>query len=243
MKEVFNTVKIMDIDFINITKEDFLHKHLAPKLSSGQKTFVVTANPEIVMHAREDEAYKKIVQSADYVVPDGIGILLAAKYLKQALTERIAGFELMTDLLYYADAEGLSCYFLGAKAEVNEKAILEIKDKHSNLKIAGYHHGFFEIDNEKIFENVLEAQPDIVFVALGFPRQEKWIFEMMKRADKGLFIGVGGSFDVIAGEVKRAPEAWIKLNLEWLYRIIKQPFRAKRILKAFEFLFRILVRK
>lgn len=243
MKETIEKVTIMEIDFINTTKVDFLQNHLSPRLIQQKKSFIVTANPEIVMKTREDADYKGIVQSADYVTPDGIGILMAAKYLKQPMHERISGYDLMLDLLDFAETEGLSYYFLGAEDNINKKAIMNIEKQYPNLTIAGNHHGFFDIDDVNVVEGVLETNPDIVFVALGLPRQEQWIANSMDRFNKGLFIGVGGSFDVIAGEVKRAPDKWIKLNLEWLYRLLQQPFRSKRILKIFEFMLRVIFKK
>ncbi|WP_010648251.1 WecB/TagA/CpsF family glycosyltransferase [Oceanobacillus massiliensis] len=243
MKNSIETVKIMDISFINTTKKDLLHYHLFPKLNTGQQCFVVTANPEIVMKAREDDTYKQIIQSADYVIPDGSGIIMAANYIKQPLQEKIPGYDLMIDLLKFAEIQGLSCYFLGAKEYINEKAVLQAEKQFPNLKIAGYHHGFFEIDDSVIADEVANSNPDIVLVALGFPKQEQWIAKHKDKFSKGLFMGVGGSFDVLAGEVKRAPKQWINLNLEWLYRLLKQPFRYKRIIKVFEFMFRVILKK
>ena len=237
------TVSIMDINFLNTTKKDFLNHHLFPRLDKREKTFVVTANPEIVMKTREDAAYKRIVESANYVVPDGAGILLAAKYMKQPLQERITGIELVLDLLDFAEDQGMSCYFLGAKEYINEKMVLGMEKKFPNLNIAGRHHGFFDLDDPKIVEDVAQSNADIVLVALGLPRQELWIDQHKDKFSKGLFMGVGGSFDVLAGEVKRAPEGWIKLNLEWLYRILKEPFRIKRIFKVFEFMIRIILKR
>lgn len=234
-----NVVPIMDIDFVNITKHDLLHNDLFPRLANGEKSFVVTANPEFVMKTREDAEFKAIVQAADFVVPDGIGIIKASHWINDPLKERIPGYELMLDLLAHANEQGLSCYFLGAKEEVNEKAVKEVEKRYPNLKVAGRYHGYFDIDDRSIFENVRKTNPDLIFVALGMPRQEKWIAHYMKEFDKGLFMGVGGSFDTLTGTVKRAPEAWIKLNLEWLYRFIKQPIRFKRILKIFEFAIRM----
>lgn len=236
-------VSIMNINFLNVTKTDFLNHYLFPRLNKGEKTFVVTANPEIVMKTREDPAYKEIVQSANYVIPDGAGILLAAKYMKQPLQERIAGIELVLDLLTFAEKQGMSCYFLGAKDYINEKAVLEMKKRFPDLTIAGNHHGFFDLDDPQIVEDVAQSNADIVLVALGLPRQEVWINQHKGEFSKGLFMGVGGSFDILAGEVKRAPKAWIKLNLEWLYRIVKEPFRVKRIFKVFEFMIRVILKK
>jgi len=238
-----NIVSIMDIGFINITKNDLLQSHLYPSLDNGEKTFIVTANPEIVMKTKEEASYKSMVKKADYVVPDGAGIVLASKYLKTPIKERIPGYDLMLDLLSYADAKGLSCYFLGAKEYVVSKMIDNIKETYPHLKIAGYHHGYFTDGDERIEKMVQEQKPDLIFVALGSPRQEKWITEHMDSFSKGLFMGVGGSFDVIAGEVKRAPERWINMNLEWFYRLLKQPLRWRRILKAIKFMFLVIIKR
>lgn len=234
-------VSIMGIPFINTKRKDLLEKHLIPRLKDQKKSFVVTANPEIVMRTKENKAFKKVVLRADYIVPDGAGIIIASKMMKEPIMERIPGFELMLDLLDYADSHRLSCYFLGAKDHVNEKAVLRAKRDYPNLKVAGHHHGFFSISDVSIAEQVKTTNPDLVFVALGSPKQEKWINTYYDQFSKGLFMGVGGSFDVLSGEVKRAPEKWINMNLEWLYRLLKQPFRLKRILKSMKFMIRMIV--
>lgn len=234
MKE---TVSIMDIDFLNVTKKEFINDMLLPALEKQEKRFIVTANPEIVMKARQDASYRQALQRADYTIADGIGIVKAAEWKKEPLPERIAGFDVMRDLLNVAEEKGYSCFFLGAEKEVNEKAVHEVKKLYPNLKIAGWHHGFFNLDDETILEQVKEVNPDMVFVALGLPRQETWIAKHLDQFGKGLFMGVGGSFDVLAGEVKRAPKLWIKLNLEWAYRALRQPARIFRLLTVFHFMF------
>lgn len=243
MIENSRSVKVMEISFVNKSKQQFLEEDIYPRLDDDKQTFIVTANPEIVMKTREDEEFKRIVQSADFTVPDGIGIVMAAKILKTPLTERIAGYDLSLDLLQYANDTGLSCYFLGASEEVNKKAVYNVQEQFPNLTIAGNHHGFFDLDDKDMAESISKTNPDIIFVATGFPRQEKWISTYKHLFEKGLFIGVGGTFDGLAGEVKRAPDIWVKLNLEWLYRFINQPTRFTRILKLFEFIVRIIFRK
>lgn len=238
-----NVVTIMDIDFYNTTKQNLLENNLFPGLDGERKCFIVTANPEIVMHTREKNEYKMIVQSADYVIPDGIGIIKASNWMKEPLKERIPGFELMLDLLAYADKQELSCFFLGAKEAINEKAVKEVEKSYPGIKIAGRHHGYFDIDDSAVAEQVKKTTPDLIFVALGMPRQEQWIAKYMSEFDKGLFMGVGGSFDTLTGEVKRAPQKWIDLNLEWLYRFLKQPIRFKRLLKVMEFMVRVIFNK
>ncbi|RYG72164.1 glycosyltransferase [Lentibacillus lipolyticus] len=236
-------VPVMGIHFISLSRQEFLDQKLYPVLDHGGKCFVVTANPDITMQAKENADFRRAVTASDYVVPDGAGIVLASKYLKRPVAERIPGYELMVDVLAYANENRLPCYFLGAKEDVNAQMVQEVTRHYPNIPIAGRHHGFFELDDEQVARDVLAAAPAIVFVALGAPRQETWISKYMDQFDKGLFMGVGGSFDVFTGNVKRAPEAWIQLNLEWLYRLLKQPFRWKRIWKSLKFMLYVLWKK
>lgn len=243
MKKDEKRVTIMDIPFVNDTQQHFVNHQLKQKITAEEKCFIVTANPEIVMETRDNKRYKKIVQRADYVVPDGIGVLIAARLQRKRLKERIAGVDLMTDLLHYANEQKLRCFFLGATDEVNAKARRNIREKFPNLIDAGGHHGYFSLDDKAVVEKAVAANADFVFVTLGFPKQEYWIDAYKDRFTKGVFIGLGGSLDIFAGNVKRAPNIWIKLHLEWLYRLLKQPFRWKRMLKAFSFLWLALWRK
>lgn len=238
-----NHVRIMDIPFINETKEEFSTNYVQKAVDNQQKKFIITANPEIVMKTRDDKSYKKIVQSADYIVPDGIGVILAAKRNKTPIKERIPGVELMEDMLIFANEHKKTCYFLGADEKVNKTLIKKIKMKYPNLIIGGYHHGFFDLDDLAIVEDVKQSEADFVFVALGFPRQENWIDKHFDTFNKGIFMGVGGSFDVLSGTVERAPKFWINLNLEWLYRIVKQPSRLGRIFVVIKFMFLVLFKK
>ncbi|MUK87370.1 WecB/TagA/CpsF family glycosyltransferase [Ornithinibacillus sp. L9] len=242
-KNTENHVSIMDIHFISTTKTNLLSDELIPRLKNKEKCFIVTANPEIVMQTKEDAQFKHIVQTADFVVPDGVGIVIASKHKKQPIKERIPGFDLMLDLLKYANDNQLSCYFLGAKDYINNKAVSEINRRFPYLKVAGHHHGYFKGKESEVLREMKATKADLVFVALGSPQQERWIHKNIDQFSHGLFMGVGGSFDVLSGEVKRAPEKWIKLNLEWLYRLLKEPFRWKRILKVIEFMIRIYIKK
>lgn len=221
-------VDVLGIEFDHTTKTETVNT-LKSLIKENKKTFIVTANPEIVMHAQRDPQYKKILQSADYIMPDGIGIVMGAKLLKNPLPERIPGFDLMKDLLNIANEEHYRVFFLGAREDVLNKAIANVNHEYPGIKIAGCHHGFFNENDPEIVDMVKGSNPDMVFVALGFPRQERWISQNSHLFEKGIFMGVGGSFDVLSGTVKRAPELWRKLNIEWLYRLIKQPQRLKRM--------------
>lgn len=231
-------VHILDLPFHHITKEKLLNQ-LQQNIKAEKKTFIVTANPEIAMYAHCNLSYKKIVKLADHIIADGIGIIYGAKILKTPLPERIAGFDLMVNLLELANREQLRVYFLGARENVITQTVENVQRDYPKLKIAGYHHGFFATDDEQIVNKVKETQPDLVFVALGFPKQEEWIHRHYDEFQKGIFIGVGGSFDILAGAAKRAPDFWIKLHLEWLHRLLMQPTRWKRMLVLPKFIIEV----
>jgi N-acetylglucosaminyldiphosphoundecaprenol N-acetyl-beta-D-mannosaminyltransferase len=174
------------------------------------------------------------------VIPDGSGIILASKILKRPLAERIAGFDFMGDMLRIAAERSLSVYLLGAEDAVVKTAAANIRKQYPNIRIAGFHHGYFDLRDEEVARRVVAANPDFIFVALGFPKQEIWIHRYLPMFEKGVFMGVGGSFDVLAGKAKRAPEFWRRLNLEWLYRLIQQPSRWRRMLALPEFVLAVL---
>ncbi|MFP7297238.1 WecB/TagA/CpsF family glycosyltransferase [Neobacillus niacini] len=242
MKDKKHKVKILNVFFDHITKSVLVNK-LVEKVSQNQKTFLVTANPEIVMYANSDQVYSSVVKNADYTIPDGIGVIIASKMIGDPLSERIAGYDLLIELLKVGNEKGWSAYFLGAKKEVVEKAVHNVKTNYPHLKIAGWNDGYFDWASSHISDEIKEKKPDLIFVALGFPKQEIWISENIESFDKGLFMGVGGSFDVLAGEVKRAPVAWQKMNVEWLYRLIQQPSRWKRMLVLPQFVYKVFVGK
>ncbi|MEH7129892.1 WecB/TagA/CpsF family glycosyltransferase [Neobacillus drentensis] len=233
-----NFVPVLNINFVN-KRFDQVVEILFSNIKSNRKTFIVTANPEIVMYAHEHAEYKKIIQSADMVVPDGYGIILASKILNNPIIERVAGYDLMVRLLELGNENQLKIYLLGGREETNQKAVANINSHYPNIQIVGSHHGFFDWEKNKITAEIKAACPDIIFVALGFPKQEQWIARNLNQFSKGLFIGVGGSIDVLAGEVQRAPRIWQKLNLEWFYRLISQPTRWRRMLAIPRFLMQI----
>lgn len=232
-------VDILGIPFVNTTKSQFVEK-LDEHLANEEKAFVVTANPEIVMKAREDEQYKKVIDQATYITADGIGVVKAAQLLNKPIPERVTGYDTMLELLQLAQTKQYSIYLLGGQQETLEKAVTNIKASYPGINIVGQHNGFFDWKDNTIQQEIEVAQPDLIFVALGVPRQENWIAETLPSLQKGVCIGVGGSFDVIAGTVERAPMAWQKANLEWLYRLIKQPSRWKRMLALPRFGLKIL---
>jgi len=232
-------VEILTIPFIDSNMDEFMNRMIYPRLMNQKKTFVVTANPEIVEYANEHKDYKDIIISADYITPDGVGIIMASKWLNQPLQERITGFDLMNELFRVADEKALKVYLLGAEENVIEAAALKVKELYPDLELVGYNHGYIDIKDDALPKSIAELEPDIILTALGFPRQEKWVSRHYALFNKGLFMGVGGSFDVLAGKVNRAPVFWQKMRLEWLYRLIQQPSRWKRMLALPRFVLKV----
>ncbi|MGD8190318.1 WecB/TagA/CpsF family glycosyltransferase [Brevibacillus ginsengisoli] len=213
---------------------------LTARIQSRERTHVVTANPEVVMIANEDQQFRQIVEQA-YVVPDGIGIVYAAKILDYPITERVTGIELLEGLMEQANKHEWKVFLLGASPEVNKRASTELAHKYPNARIVGAIDGYFTPEEEaKIASEVAASQADILFTALGAPKQDVWISKYWDRLQVSLAMGVGGSFDVLAGTVKRAPSIWQKLHLEWLYRLMKQPSRWKRQLAIPRFILAVL---
>ncbi|MGG0409456.1 WecB/TagA/CpsF family glycosyltransferase [Peribacillus simplex] len=232
-------VEILSIPFIDSNMDEFMNGMIYPRLMNQEKTFIVTANPEIVEYANEHQDYKDIILSADYITPDGVGIIMASKWLNQPLQERITGFDLMNELFRVADEKALKVYLLGAEENVIEAAALKVKESYPGLELVGYNHGYIDIKDDTLPKSIAELEPDIILTALGFPRQEKWVSKHYAFFNKGLFMGVGGSFDVLAGKVNRAPVFWQKMRLEWLYRLIQQPSRWKRMLALPRFVLKV----
>ncbi len=219
---------------------DSFYKILNNDLQANNKRFIVTANPEAFVLACENEDIKELILSDNTtVVADGIGIVKTASHFKCNLTERIPGVEISKKLLEYADSMKKSLYLFGAKAEVVEALADVVKKDYPNIKILGFSDGY--VDNkDAVFEEIKALSPDIILVALGMPHQERLIYRHLNDFNKGIFVGVGGSFDVLSGKKIRAPKIFIKLNLEWLYRISREPKRIKRFIKGnVKFLFMI----
>lgn len=205
--------------FFEILKKDLKNKN---------KKFIVTVNPETLMIAEKDLELKEILEDDSVsFVPDGIGVVKAAKMIGVDVKERIPGIEIAEKLFEFANESKKSLYLFGAKQEVLNNLKEKIEKNYSNIKLLGMTNGYVE-NKEEEFQKTIKKEPDIVLVALGIPAQEKLIYKYFKDFKKGIFVGVGGSFDVLSGTKKRAPQIFIKTNTEWLYRILKEPKRIKR---------------
>jgi len=240
--EKYRKVPVLGVEFTHITQEKMVET-LIQHVKACRKAFVVTANPEIVLYAQENQEYKKMLDRADYITADGIGVVKAAQLLGDPLPERVAGYDLFIRLLEESNEQHFSVYLLGAREEVLAKTREKIKKDYLNVHIAGSHHGFFDWEDGTIENEIKDKKPDFVFVALGFPRQEQWIAKRIDHFDQSVFVGIGGSFDVLSGAAKRAPEVWQKMNLEWFYRISTQPSRWKRALALPKFALKVVGQK
>lgn len=221
--------------FVNVISET---------INQDKKMFIITANPETLMIGKKHATFDTILKRKDVcIVPDGIGVVKAGNFLGYPIKERVTGVEISKSLLEILDREKKSIYLFGAKAEVLNKLVDKLGKEYPGIKIAGYHDGYAQ-DKDKIFEEIVEKKPDVVLVALGIPQQEMLIGKFYDRFEKGIFVGVGGSFDVLSGTKKRAPQIFIKLNIEWLYRILKEPKRIGRFCKSnIRFIFQIIKMK
>ncbi len=233
MSTIPPTATILNVKVHALTNEQTLHL-IDEFIQSGQPHQLATVNPEFVIEAQHDQEFRQIINNAALALPDGIGLLKAASFLNTTpLPERVPGSDLVIHLAELSHHKGYRIYFLGGWEGIAEQAIANLKKLFPNLQVAGHYAGSPALEeNEAIVQHILPTQPDILLVAYGAPRQDKWIARNFDRLQVPVAIGVGGSFDFIAGTVKRAPH-WIQqLGLEWLHRLIMQPWRWKRIWNA-----------
>ncbi|TVY11786.1 WecB/TagA/CpsF family glycosyltransferase [Paenibacillus cremeus] len=205
---------------------------------------VVTLNPEIAMACQQDQQLRSILDGAGLLTADGIGIVMVSRLKGNPLPERVTGCDLLLHLLEAGNQKKWSFYFLGADEATSEKASKVIRRTYPNVSVLGRHHGYFyPMEEAQIVEEIGSLQPDVLVVALGAPFAERWIYKHKDQLHARIAIGVGGSLDVIAGKVKRAPELWRKLGVEWLYRLLHQPSRWRRQLILPRFALRALFYK
>lgn len=216
------------IDRLYKNDKESYYKILENDLKNNTKKFIVTVNPETLIIAEKDLELKKILDDDSVsLVPDGIAVVKASKWLNAAVKERITGVDIAEKLLSIANENKYSLYLFGAKKEVIKKLVDKISSKYQGIRILGASNGYAH-DKDKIMKEIVKLKPDICMVALGIPMQEKIIYKYLSKFNKGIFIGVGGSFDVLSDSKKRAPKFFIKTNTEWLYRIVTEPKRLKR---------------
>ncbi len=234
------SINILGVKVNNVTMNEAVDRAFK-YLSDDKANVVYTPNSEIILAASNDSEFTEIINSADLIIPDGIGVVYGSKILGQALPERVAGFDLVCLLFEKMAKAGKSVFLLGAKPGVADVAAEKLKEKYKGLVIAGTNDGYFkDEDDEKIIAKINDAAPDFLMVCLGFPKQEKWIYKYKDVLNAKLMIGAGGCIDVFAGNVMRAPEFYCKHGLEWFYRLMKQPSRFVRMLALPKFGLKVL---
>ncbi|MCY6353890.1 WecB/TagA/CpsF family glycosyltransferase [Clostridium sp. ZS2-4] len=229
--------KILDYKVFSGTK-----KELLDYIQGFQKVNIISGNPEILFAGMENNFLNQVYNDKNSVIiPDGIGTVIASKIIKNPVKEKIAGIEVMEGIIKSCEKENKKIYLIGAKEEVLNECIINLLAEFPKLKIIGAHNGYFDLKNcQDIVDDIKNKEPYALFVAMGCPRQETFIARYMELLPCKIFMGVGGSFDVFAGKVSRAPQWMIKLGIEWLYRVVKEPWRIKRLISIPKFLLRVI---
>ena len=221
--------EILGVRFDNLTQQEAAQQG-RQLLEEDKFHYVVTPNPEFLLAAEKDPEFRRVLNAADLVLPDGIGVVYSAKILGTPLKERVPGIEFAEAMLSALNEMGGRLYLLGAKPGVAEEAGRRICARYPALVLCGTHDGYFK-DEQAILPEIAAAKPDLLFVCLGAPKQEKWMARWGRHTGAKLAFGLGGCLDVFAGNVRRAPEQWQKLGLEWAYRLKKEPKRIGRMAK------------
>ena len=238
-----NRIAVLDVLIDVVTMKEAVS--IIKKFILQQKAhLVVTPNAEIVMMAQKDKHLAQIINNADLVVPDGAGVVWAARYQGNHMPERVAGYDLVQNLLIEAITETYTIYMFGGAPGIAEKAKSAAESRYPGIRIVGSRNGFFTKEDEpEIIKDIQACQPDILLVALGVPRQEKWLAENLEQLKVPVAIGVGGTFDVMAGVVRRAPVWMQQAKLEWLFRLLSEPKRAIRMLALPKFVIKVIQNK
>lgn len=239
--QIKKPVKILGVPVHPLTMNESVAV-LEEKLQKKEQAFVVTANAEIIMMCQQDKEYNNIVsEQADLVLPDGAGAVWAGRYLGNEVPERVAGFDLYNQLLKLSADKGYKVYFFGGAPGVAEAAKNKAEELYPGVQIVGCRNGYFnETEEEAIIKEINDAAPDMLFVALGAPKQEKWLVKYRNQLKTRVLMGIGGSFDVLAGKMERAPKWMQEASLEWAFRLYKQPSRFMRMLALPKFVLKVI---
>lgn len=228
-------VDVLGVRYDNVTMQEALERG-REILEGSTPSYCVTPNAEMAYEAMHDEDFRQILNDAALVLPDGAGVVLGAKILKTPLKQKVAGIEFAQNLLAVMEETGSRLFLLGSKPGIAELAAEKMLEKHPKLCICGTADGYFRDDAEAI-EKIRTARADAVYVCLGAPKQERFMYAHRQELGAKLMIGLGGTLDGIAGTVKRAPKWMIRLQLEWLYRLIREPRRIGRMMRLPKFVF------
>lgn len=236
---MLSAYELLGIKFHSVTMKQALDQ-LRSFVDGDTVRLVVTVGPEMVMRAQTNSEFRGLVNGADLVVADGAGILWAASRCNHPLPERVAGIDLAVNFAGEMAERGTRLYLLGAAPGVAQKAAETLQARFPKLKIVGVHDGYFS-DSEAMSTEIAQARPEVIFVGMGSPAQEKFVRTYGKKMGIKVGIGVGGSFDVLSGLKKRAPQWMIKAHLEWLYRFLSEPSRCGRMLAIPKYMWKVIL--
>ena len=239
------TVKILGVEIDNVTLDEAASRTKKLVQNSDKScALIVAPNVEFIMAAQKDKIFFDILKMAKLATPDSFGVEIAAKLQKKPLKQRIPGQAYFRKILEVGEKEGWTFYFLGGKGDTVKKAAEHVETLYPNIKIVGSQEGFFEENSEEtVIEEINQLKPNVLFVAMGAPAQEKWIYTHQKELKVDVAAGQGGTFDYEAGNVKRAPKWMQKIGLEWLWRLILQPRRITRMIVLPIYLLKIIFTK
>lgn len=232
---------VMGLQFDNVTMDEAVAR-AASILAGDTVCYAVTPNAEIAYEALHDASLRALLNGADLVLPDGAGVVLASRLLKTPLKQKVAGVDFADRLLTLLEQTGGGLYLLGSKPGIAELAAEKMKQAHPQLRICGTADGYFQ-DEAAVIARINAAQPQVLFVCLGAPKQELFMQRHLADVSVRLMIGLGGTLDSFAGTVKRAPGWMIRCNLEWLYRLYREPRRFGRMLRLPKYLFAVLKKR
>lgn len=229
--------RIFQYEIFNDTIEE-----LFKNINNFEKVHIVSGNPQVLFSGLQNNLLlENFTSKNSIIIPDGIGTVICSKIVRQPVKEKIAGVELMERIVKKCEKENQGIYLLGSTQETVNMCNINLRTKYCKLNILGSHDGYFEMDNcEELLKEIEKVSPQVLFVAMGCPRQEVFIAKYMDRLPCKVFMGVGGSFDIIAGNVKRAPKWMINIGMEWLYRVAKEPFRIKRLSSIPKFILMVI---
>ncbi|MEF9953318.1 MAG: WecB/TagA/CpsF family glycosyltransferase [Clostridium sp.] len=230
--------KYLGVEVSTLSMDEVLLK-VDSTISNKEKTFVVAINPEKIMKAQDDSELLSLINSADIKIPDGSGVVLASKLKRGNIKERVTGIDLFKNICAVGATREYNIFLLGAKKDVIERATKNLKDEFKGINIVGIQDGYFTDDN-KVIDMINASKANVVFVAMGSPKQEKWIVTNMNNINANVFMGIGGSLDVISGDINRAPQWMQKCSMEWAYRLYKEPTRISRMKVLPKFMFKAL---
>ncbi|WML35787.1 WecB/TagA/CpsF family glycosyltransferase [Clostridium sp. OS1-26] len=230
-------IRILKYNIFSGTKQELMNY-----VEKFEKVNIISGNPEVLYNGLNNPSlFLNFTGDRSVIIPDGIGTVVASKIIGKPVKEKIAGIEVMEEIIKKCEKENKGVYLLGAKDDILQGCIGNLKNKYKNLNIVGSHNGYFDLNNcEEIIKDIQQKKPYALFVAMGSPRQDNFIINNMDKLTCKIFMGVGGSFDVFSGKINRAPKWMINSGLEWLYRVSKEPWRIKRLTSIPKFLFKVI---